>query len=180
MTEPLSKLLAAIGPFTPSCIPTTSDWESLERDLSVTLPLDYKETVSRLGACSFGDSLNLLSPRARSPGLRQSLQVQIEYADYFAELENTLGVHFVPNGLGLFLVATTPTRLCLFMDLKEPKAVIHPATILDPDEPAIERHYLSFPEFLHEFVHGRINTECAGRLYTWSGLAQAGINFQTG
>lgn len=179
MTDSLSKLMAAVGPFTPSSNPTPSDWEKLERDLSITLPRDYKETVSRLGACSFGDSINVLSPCARSPGLRQSLEVQIEYAGYFAELETTLGVHFVPNGLGLFLVATTPTRLCLFIDLKEQKDGVHPATILDPDEPAIERHYLRFPEFLHDFVHGKINSEYAGRLFRWSGLARAGINFQT-
>lgn len=178
MNDSVGKLLAAIGPFTPSGQPTSSDWIKLERELSITLPEDYKETVSRLGACSFGDSLFVLSPCARSPGLRLSQEIQAEHTGYFAELEEALGVRFVPNGLGLFLVATTPTRMCLFIDLKEQKDGVHPATILDPDEPAIERHYLRFPEFLHGFVHGKINSEYAGRLFRWSGLARAGINFQ--
>jgi len=161
-------LLELAGPFTPLEKPTPDDWRSLESELGLEFPPDYKALVSAFGAGNFGSGLELKNPRASAASMHISRGTLLAHREMMDGLIEEFGVPLYPDPRGLVLIGSLDRQdFLLRPDDKGRRLEQLVWWNLDTEEVSDLKTPIS--EFLYELHFGRVSHEWADELrqYVW-------------
>lgn len=168
--ELLKSLFRGVRP--PRCI-SRMEWNKIEDDLGVKLPLSYKNMFDLFSDGYLGNGLLWKSPAAKNNNFKLSKEELASYADLYSDMVN--GIHLYPNIPGYLVFATTPLAIDMayFVDFNadENKPFCQKNVILlDCKASKIEKTNVEIDEFIYRSIKNkpRLNGALSRHIHKWT------------
>jgi hypothetical protein len=161
MSDPyLEKALRLNSVAEPIESPTAQDWMSVEEELGIGLPADYKELVTMFGSGHFGE-LSLLNPVSSSEYTRLSLLNLQEFSDRVNQSARSASISLYPNSVGHIWIGVCGNGMELLLRLRRSGIKPYDLAWWDLDYNSVTAIDLSLARFLHDLYLGLIPTDWA-------------------
>jgi hypothetical protein len=138
-------------------------WASLESDLNLICPEDYKEVISAVGRGFFGRGLSIWTPSATSEGFLLSRQSLLSHKDLLKLALPRLNVPVYPDPGGGVVVASMDNYY-LYLRNDDNTGVLNGLRILEMDFEELFVTDSSFPQFFLDLYRRRLDEPWAVEL----------------
>jgi len=169
-TDYVQEVVKLAAPVNPTEQPSHQDWQTVESELGLEFPADYKALVSALGSGRFGDGLALRNPRASSGYIRLSRDALLEFQRLMTEAKWEVDVSLYPK-TGGFVSIGHVDRHAFLLHPDQGGRLLDQIVWWDQDYKEIKDLGMSISRFIHDLYVGQIREEWAERLrqYFWRG-----------